>query len=291
MKTVKLVTLTPVPRGANYMEWETFRMGPKYIYAHQLLYIFDGSGTGMLDGEEFALEPGLLTIYGPGTLHDFRSDAGVKFTGGTMCFSWVVPSEKQLSVGNRSVDATDQAYWEYADEPVQIESLPPFPIRLHLTGALRRHWEQVLRETGLLWRKEPHTLEAIVKVKSTLLELVALLRKCLAAPAESPEPASLERFRKFVGEHYAADISRRDAARAAGVCESHLTGLLIRYCRSNFNDYLNETRLAAGLELLQYSNLNVKEVAAAVGFHSSSYFIARFKERYGIAPGKARNGV
>lgn len=208
-----------------------------------------------------------------------------------MCFSWGVPSEKQLSVGNRSVEAADQAYWEYADEPVQIESLPPFPIRLLLTGAVRRHWEQILRETGLLWRNEPHSLEAIVKVKSTLLELVALLRKCLAAPAEPPEPASLERFRKFVCEHYAFDISRRDAARAAGVCESHLTGLLIRYCRSNFNDYLNETRLAAGLELLQYSNLNVKEVAAAVGFHSSSYFIARFKERYGIAPGKARNGV
>ena len=41
MQTIKLLRLNPIPRGANFMCWDSFRMGPSYMYAHQLLYIVE----------------------------------------------------------------------------------------------------------------------------------------------------------------------------------------------------------------------------------------------------------
>ena len=42
MRTIELLKLNPIPRGANYMRWDSFHMGPGYMYAHQLLYIVEG---------------------------------------------------------------------------------------------------------------------------------------------------------------------------------------------------------------------------------------------------------
>ena len=48
MQTIKLLRLNPIPRGANFMCWDSFRMGPSYMYAHQLLYIVDGTGQNRM---------------------------------------------------------------------------------------------------------------------------------------------------------------------------------------------------------------------------------------------------
>lgn len=58
MQTIKLLRLNPIPRGANFMCWDSFRMGPSYMYAHQLLYIVDGTGTGRIGDDEYRLDRG-----------------------------------------------------------------------------------------------------------------------------------------------------------------------------------------------------------------------------------------
>ena len=290
MEMIERRKINPIPRGANHMCWDTFRMGPDYRYAHQLIYIFSGIGTGRLDAEEFLLEPGMLVTYGPGTLHEFRSDPGVMLTATTMCFSWCDVGDRRLALGNRGVQELTPEYRELSDDPVQLEGLPPFPLRLMLEEPQRRVMEPLFREIGLLWRKNPFAPLAVLKAKAVLTELVLQLQKQLAAK-EPEEPPALVRFRRFIEQHYASDIIRRDAALAVGVSDSHLTSLLIRHLDSNFSESLNRIRLKVAAELLQYSTMSVKEVSAAVGFRSSSYFIARFHERYGVSPGHARNGV
>lgn len=291
MQTIKLLRLNPIPRGANFMCWDSFRMGPSYMYAHQLLYIVEGTGTGRIGDDEYRLEPGVFSTYGPGVQYDFRSDPGVPLTAATMCFSWSEVSEKQLSVRNRSAADMGGDYLEYAESSVRIEGLPPFPFHLKIEPPQRGRMEELFREIGTAWRRTPGEPLLILRAKAVLVELVYLLRKQLDSPNLPAEPAALERFRRFVEQNFASDIMRRDAAAAAGISESHLTALLIRHCGSNFSEYLNRVRLKAAVELLCYSTQSVKEVALSTGFRSSSYFVARFRERYGVSPGKARNGV
>ena len=291
MRTIELLKLNPIPRGANYMQWDSFHMGPSYMYAHQLLYIVEGTGTGRIGDDVYRLEPGVFSTYGPGIQYDFCSDPGVPLTAATMCFSWCEVSERKLSARNRSAQSMEGDYFELAEEPVQIEGLPPFPLHLKIEPPQRARMEEMFREIGTAWRTAPFAPHLILKAKATLCELAYLLIRQLNQHSGSAEPAALTRFCRFVEQNYASDIMRRDAAAAAEISESHLTALLIRYRSSNFSDYLNRVRLKAAAELLQYSTLSVKEVAAATGFRSSSYFVARFRERYGIPPGRARHGV
>ena len=53
--------------------------------------------------------------------------------------------------------------------------------------------------------------------------------------------------------------------------------------------YLQRLRLQKAKELLQRDGLSVKEVRAAVGIVSDSYFAHRFKRIYGISPSKSRS--
>ena len=53
--------------------------------------------------------------------------------------------------------------------------------------------------------------------------------------------------------------------------------------------YLQRLRLQKARELLQREGLSVKEVRAAVGIESDSYFAHRFKRAYGIPPSKSRS--
>jgi transcriptional regulator GlxA family with amidase domain len=53
--------------------------------------------------------------------------------------------------------------------------------------------------------------------------------------------------------------------------------------------YLQRLRLQRAKELLKRHDLSVKEVRAAVGIRSDSYFSHQFKRAYGISPSKSRN--
>lgn len=50
------------------------------------------------------------------------------------------------------------------------------------------------------------------------------------------------------------------------------------------NDYIRIVRLRKAAELLREGNMNVSEVAYAVGFDNPYYFSKRFKEQFGVSP-------
>jgi len=52
--------------------------------------------------------------------------------------------------------------------------------------------------------------------------------------------------------------------------------------------YLQRLRLQRARELLKSEALSVKEVRAAVGIESDSYFTHQFKRAYGVPPSKSR---
>lgn len=52
--------------------------------------------------------------------------------------------------------------------------------------------------------------------------------------------------------------------------------------------YLQQLRLQKARELLKCESLSVKEVKAAVGIESDSYFAHQFKRAYGISPSKVQ---
>jgi DNA-binding response OmpR family regulator len=94
----------------------------------------------------------------------------------------------------------------------------------------------------------------------------------------------------YVHTHYMEQVSLTDIAAYVGLSEQHL----IRSFRSEIGvtpiDYLKRYRIGRAKALLEEGSKNVTEVAAEVGFSTSSYFARVFRGEVGVSPGAYRKG-
>ena len=82
---------------------------------------------------------------------------------------------------------------------------------------------------------------------------------------------------KFMKKNYFQPISAKDVAKAIGVSYSHLAYLFKMEKGCSIIFWLNKLRIEKAKVLLHYSGLEIKEIAAQVGFRSQQYFCKVFK--------------
>lgn len=99
--------------------------------------------------------------------------------------------------------------------------------------------------------------------------------------------AVIRKAREYTGRNY-AEATLESAARACGTSYSYFSRLFSFYMRMGYSDYLNRVKVNESLKLLTTTGLSITEIAMAVGFSSTSYYIRVFRELRGISPGKLR---
>ncbi len=80
-----------------------------------------------------------------------------------------------------------------------------------------------------------------------------------------------------------------DVARLLAMSEATLRRHLASEGQS-FSAILRDVRLSQALTLLQATDRSIEEIAQSVGYGSASRFAARFRQRFGQAPGALRRG-
>lgn len=120
-------------------------------------------------------------------------------------------------------------------------------------------------------------------------------RLAAAAPILPPEPHDTPdtRWRQRLDQHLAAHLHDPEfGVEALAHCMHADRTQLFRKCKDLLglspSDYLRDTRLAHGHQLLAQGAGNVSEVAYASGFDSLSSFTRAFKQRYGVPPSQVR---
>ena len=165
---------------------------------------------------------------------------------------------------------------------------------------------------GLEWREQLPTLTAPVP-EDILLSLIQRFQWSRPVAADAPvvelrqqellamcgqhgllgnlllqkHPSLTQRVAALLALDCARDWKIGDLCRELALSESSLRRELARE-NTGFRELLEQTRLAAGLCLLQETRWNVAEVAAAVGYQSPSRFAARFRERFGLSPAQLK---
>jgi signal transduction histidine kinase/DNA-binding LacI/PurR family transcriptional regulator/AraC-like DNA-binding protein len=95
----------------------------------------------------------------------------------------------------------------------------------------------------------------------------------------------------YIHEHYAEPLTRAKLARQVGLSERHLNRCFHEETGLPLKTYINRYRVRQAKALLAESNLNVVEVALAVGFSGSTYFGRVFREEVGLSPSAYQHGV
>ena len=91
----------------------------------------------------------------------------------------------------------------------------------------------------------------------------------------------------YIRENY-AELTEESAARACGVSPSYLSRCFKKGMTRSFSAFVTDVRLRESERLLLTTDQTVTEIAQSVGSSTSAYYIARFRERYGITPYRYR---
>ena len=89
--------------------------------------------------------------------------------------------------------------------------------------------------------------------------------------------------KKYIKFNYST-IKVNDIANYIGINRSYLTTLFKKKLNVSPQQYLVTFRLQKAAELLKTTNMNITEIADAIGYESPLTFSKMFKQTYGVSP-------
>ncbi len=94
----------------------------------------------------------------------------------------------------------------------------------------------------------------------------------------------VEKIKRFVEVNSAAELSREDIARHVYLSPDYVAKLFKAETGYFLKDYVNERKIHKAKQLLTEGEMNISEIAGAVGFDNFSYFSTLFKKSTGLSP-------
>ena len=92
----------------------------------------------------------------------------------------------------------------------------------------------------------------------------------------------------YIDENLAKDISLEETADFAGVSIFYLSKLFKEEKGETFINFVSDKRLEKARQLLESTDLSIKEITAEVGYNDQNYFSRIFKNKYGLSPKEYR---
>lgn len=103
------------------------------------------------------------------------------------------------------------------------------------------------------------------------------------------DQALLENALKYVQAYYTSRISLTSAAQFLMTTPKHLEDIIYSVYEKSFYDFCIMVRIENAKDLLIKSRQNTSEVASAVGFTNTEYFVAIFKQYTNLTPSEYRH--
>lgn len=123
----------------------------------------------------------------------------------------------------------------------------------------------------------------ILPVYLLILEAIETVQAEAAEPASARDPV-IQSLLDFVHQHYATGLTVSQLSAHGHINKNKCTQLFKEYTGLSPANYILAYRLQRAKELLLHTRQPVSEICYQVGFNHLSYFIERFKQRYGSTP-------
>ena len=149
--------------------------------------------------------------------------------------------------------------------------------------SLRQMFENVIAE----WQAQEFGYELSIRATVTqiFLHILRTWRKkhVLLIPENTRHRELLESAFRTIRENLAC-ISEEEVAQACGVSRSYFSRVFGDAMQTGFSAYVQNLRLIEAERLLLTTSMSMTDIAATVGFSTTSHFISRFRERNAVTP-------
>lgn len=110
----------------------------------------------------------------------------------------------------------------------------------------------------------------------------------LCSPCISQNSNLVDSAIDYFKNNFEKQITIAMAADYLGVSHSHLTREFLKYTKEKPSDYLTKLRMEKAVELLNSTNMKLKEVSRQCGYSDENYFGKVFKKYIKISPAEFR---
>lgn len=108
-----------------------------------------------------------------------------------------------------------------------------------------------------------------------------------AQDAKDLHRALIQDIQRFIHQHY-ADISVTKISNTFHYSADYLNRIFKQSNNTTLSSYIQATRLAEALKLIETTNEPIDLIAEKIGYHNHGFFYKKFKEKYHVLPGDIR---
>lgn len=130
----------------------------------------------------------------------------------------------------------------------------------------------------------PRVYEALVAMLSIFAKQLSLLGAQIATQQENAEPLVIRRAKEFIRERHDENLRLAQVAQSVNSSPFYFCKLFKKASGINFTEYVSRVRVEKAKNLLLNPDVQVSEIAYAVGFQSLTHFNRVFKLLVGQAP-------
>lgn len=245
--------------------------GAVHRHSHYSFLLYEsGAATALMDLQPVHFGAGSIYYILPGQVHQRRHEHQVQgwFLEVDMA---LIPREFRHVLEGRlalqapqTLPAAQLAHCQRLLALLHERAAPdgPFPFAHHVTTAL---------------------LQAVIGVFAG-----AYAQASPAGAAASRAQELTYHFRCLLGEHFATLKSPAAYAQQLHVSPNHLNAMLKQETGFAVSYWISQAIVLEAKRLLVYSTLDVKEIAAALGYPDAGYFSRLFKKQAGVSPSMFR---
>jgi len=244
-------------------------LGGYIQFCFKLLFIEDGKGWYYYSYRRIYAETGDIFLIPPGEVYNLSGLENNK--------SWLIVFEADIL----TLNSTD-------NELLLVSLLRPNAtdiFQFKVAPANRPQWIIRLNELEYELRNKPRGFEKSVSALLSLLLIeTARVADTQLRNFSLQSKSLLIKVFQLIETNYRNQLRLLDVAKAVNLSPSYLTELVRRNTGKTVLSWIIERRMAEARRLLLTTNLPIYQIAEAVGYLDTSYFIRHFRQHHRSSP-------
>ena len=133
-------------------------------------------------------------------------------------------------------------------------------------------------------------LETTGQLRDWFVDKISSACRNVFVKREETSTDAIKTAKRYIEENYAKDISLDDVSRIVNISPYYFSKIFKEESGYNFIEYLTNVRMDRAKELLDNSDLSMKEICAMCGYTDPNYFSRSFKKNVGVTPTEYKDG-
>lgn len=246
----------------------------KYPHRHdffEVLYLQKGTGSHVIDGNKYDIEPPCVFFMSPGQAHK------IEFSHDIEGFIYIFTSEFYLlnqRNPNRLIEFPFFFTIRQNNPPLLLTEKSDM---LFLENLFKKGIEEIKQE-------DAYSVDILRSVLDLILTTCAALYPYDENRWKGKGHIVVKKFFQLLEEHFHENLSVAEYADIMALTPNHLTQTVSQLTGKTSSQVIKSKQIIEIKRLLAHTNLSVSEIATTMNFPDQSYFAKFFKREVGLSP-------